>query len=89
MKQCFELTPDELAELLSGVAEYNGMKVSSLKIYSGDTLVQYDRVVLEGEGATLRVRSSPEPTPTEQLSRMRDDIMGSMMEGLNRENGAE
>ena len=57
MRYRIELTPDELADLVACVAAYNGHTATGLAIYKGGELVDYDRAVIEAEGATWEVRT--------------------------------
>ena len=56
MKTLITLTPDELAQLVAGVAEYNGYAATGLAIYKGDQLVDYDRVVIEATVKPFEIR---------------------------------
>jgi len=69
MTGTIQLTPDELASLIASVLEYNGITGDVvLSLYKQGELVDYDMVVVQHPGATLKVRTAPDDPPADMNS---------------------
>lgn len=76
MKAVLEITKEKLADLLTAVAEYNGLELTGIEFQNGGEEVAFERVLLtyDHPGLAVRVKESENK---QTLSSMLAEVRGS------------